>query len=246
VLERLALRELVAHRPIRGRVGGIVRVLQHEHRRLGAVDELFDQRAPVLFHHEPRLLEQRVGRLRARLARETDARVAARVLGDEREAERFGRPLEVPFVGSDDVAGRVDPPRPAHALHRLARGLVELRGRAGERKPQPLEREHDVDAGASLVPRAVAQVEEQVVAVAGELDHPLHGVRRLDHPDVPPGLGEEGPRVAGPVVLREENIEVLLGQQADVHVGSAVVFHRARERVIHRVRRAVSTRRSTS
>ncbi len=74
--------------------------------------------------------------------------------------------------------------------------------------------------------RAVAEIGEQVEPLVPERLHRAYGRRLLDHGDVPLRLGDEWPRVAGPVVRREWiGIEILIREEADAH--GRPVYNRA-------------------
>ena len=88
--------------------------------------------------------------------------------------------------------------------------------------PSSLQRPDHFDTRRILVRRAVAEIEEEVVAVLRQGGHLLDGGRLLQHRDVPARLGQERARVAGPVVVGERvGVEVLCGQQADAQGRSA-------------------------
>jgi hypothetical protein len=217
VLERLAVRKEELDRGVRGRRKRIVRVLGHEDGELAALDELLDQRGAELGGHPLCLVAQRRRGLDAGVSRHPDARVAGRMLDDEREAQVRGRPLDVVRRHGDVVARRLDAPGVGDPLHRLPARVVELRGRSRERDTEPLEGLHDLDPRPVLAPRAVADVEEEVEAPARELDDSADRRRLLQRHGVPFDIGEIRTRVTREVVVleRRRGVGVCVRQQAD-------------------------------
>src|SRR5690606_2361575 len=187
------------------------------------LDELLDERAPVSRRHLLDLLAERLGRLHARRPRHPDAGVAAGVLDDEGEAEGVEGALEVLGRAHLHALRRGDAPRVAHPLHRLARRLVEGGRGAGERDVEPLQRQDDLDAGGGVVPRPVAEVEEEVVALADELGEPVDRrvLVEVDRRAVVPL--EVGRGVGGDVVVGEGVVGVLrvVGEDAGAHAARA-------------------------
>ena len=91
----------------------------------------------------------------------------------------------------------------ARHLHRFARRVVKRGAGARERDAEALERLHDLDAGAVLFPRAVAQIDHDVEAHPGNFSHLADGrghgrngaqgigagAHRKAHPERAPRLG---------------------------------------------------------
>jgi hypothetical protein len=218
VLERLPLREAVLERLVGDGVGGIRRVLGHEHRALEAVHVLLDQRAAVGTQHQPRLGHELGHGVHLRVPGEPVRRIAAVVLHEHREAELLHRQRQVGLAAHDEVRGRVDVPGTADALHGLPRRLIERRVGAGERKAEPLQRLDHLHAHPSFVPGAVAEVEVEVVSSTRRLDDLRDGVVLLQRDHRPLGIREKRARVTRPVPRRERvELQVLVRQQADAH-----------------------------
>ena len=108
------------------------------------------------------LLAQSRGRAHARAARQIDAGIAAVVLDEQRKVQAVRGSLDIGLAARQYMGRSGNALGPARALHRLARGFVELRSRAGEGDAVLLQGPYDFDARDVLVGRAVAEVEVEI------------------------------------------------------------------------------------
>jgi hypothetical protein len=112
VLERVvdegfARRHVDAYRTQDGQALRVIGMLEDHGRDLVALDELFDQDAAESREHAPGLGTERRAVLDARPWNKPDAGVAVVVLGEEREAQRLARGLDLgPIAGKDMRRGR--------------------------------------------------------------------------------------------------------------------------------------------
>ncbi len=119
MLEGLAVGKAVLQRRVDDGIGGVVRILHHEGGTLQALDVLLDEGRAELVDHPTRLLDQLLLRGHARLPCQAVARVAARMLHEERKGQLGRRPGDAVVVAGEPVGGRVDAPGATDPLHRL-------------------------------------------------------------------------------------------------------------------------------
>ncbi len=200
---------------------GVVGVLGHEHGALGSFDVLLDERGAVS-GHDLSCLPPQAGRCdHTGCATQVDTGVAAVVFHEEREAKPACRTFDVGLLPGHHMRRRGDAQFPAHAFHRCPRWLVEHRRRTGEGHAESLERPDDLDSGRFFVGRSVAEIEEEIEALAHERGHGPDGRRLFQDGKMPLRVGEEGTGIAGPVVVRERiGVEILVRQQTDAHANA--------------------------
>ena len=194
VLERLARRELDLDRHKGDRVAVRLRRVGHEHAELAPLDELLHERRSVGGRRPVDLARERTLVLDARITRHADARVALRVLDDQRRTQGLEdvRRLGAAAGGREGRGRNAD--RMAGELHRNARRVVGTGIRARVRETEPLERHWDLDAGDVLVPRPVAEVDVDVEPRPRRVDQLPHGRDLAQLQRRPVVLGQEPPR----------------------------------------------------
>jgi hypothetical protein len=154
-------------RPGARRLAGVAGLGDQDH-ELAAGDELLDEGAAVGLGDVADLTGEAGEVVDPGLWAEADAAVALRVLDDPRGAQAAGDRGGVGGAVGVGEGGEVHAGGLAGELHRQARGVVAAGVGAGVGEADALEAVDDLDAGAVLVPRAVAQVDGDVDALAGE------------------------------------------------------------------------------
>ena len=152
MLKRFAARKQKLHRLIDQRRKFIVGILRHQRRELPAFDELLDQRVAKGIHGFGHLNPQIFGSLHARMLRDADARISARMLHDQRKAQRSGGSFHATRVRGKSMCRTRDVRVMANPLHGLARGFVKPGRGAGKRHLQPFQNLDHFDARPVFIP----------------------------------------------------------------------------------------------
>ena len=116
-----------------------------------------------------------------------------------RKAQLAHGAIHVAKVARHHISRELNARGVARHLHGFARGIVKRRSRTGKGDVHPLQRLNHFDARRVLIPRAVAEVDRHVEALAGDLDHLLHrrGFKDLEVGAIP--VRKVDRRIAGRV-----------------------------------------------